>query len=475
MADSLHVYNTLTKQKTLFKSSTPGLIKLYVCGMTVYDYCHIGHGRILVAFDVMARYLRYLGYDVHYVRNITDIDDKIIRRALESKEDWKDLALRFIQAMHEDEKKLNVISPTDQPKATDHISQMVGMIQTLIDKNFAYKANNGDVYYDVDRFKNYGQLANQNLQELQAGSRVEVDAAKRGPLDFVLWKLAKPNEPFWDSPWGPGRPGWHIECSAMAIHLLGSPIDIHGGGLDLQFPHHQNELAQAEAACDCRFVNHWIHVGHVQVNHEKMSKSLGNFFTIRTLFEHYNPEVVRYFMVASHYRSPVNYTEEHLGNAQQALQRFYTALRGLPALEPMKKEWLTKGMSRRAKGQTYEKRFKEKMNDDFKEAAELGARLKSLGAILGFLQQDPNLFLQTGGNGSKQEEWTSQELNIIHALIAERNEARRKKDWARADSKRDELNKMDVILEDGLDGKIYLKRKKFQKDKGNLLETAAPQ
>lgn len=467
MQESLCIYNTLTKQKTLFKPSTSGLVKLYVCGMTIYDYCHIGHGRILVAFDVIARYLRYLNYEVQYVQNITDIDDKIIRRALENKENWKDLTARFIQAMQEDEAALNVIPPTIQPRATEYIDKMIEMIQTLIKKGFAYIASNGDVYYEVARFERYGQLAHQNLEELRAGSRIEVDAAKHGPLDFVLWKLAKPNEPSWDSPWGLGRPGWHIECATMATHLLESPIDIHGGGLDLQFPHHENELAQAEAACDCRFVNHWMHVGHVQVNHEKMSKSLGNFFTIRNVLKQYNPEVVRYFLAASHYRSPVNYTEEHLANAQQALQRFYTALRGLPESRPADE----------SKGDVYEKRFKEKMNDDFntpealgvlfdltrdinrsreqdqmQEAAQLATMLKKLGGILGFLQQDPEIFLQGAGTQSTQHDKISE-------LIYKRNEARQNKNWAEADRVRDELDKMSVILEDGLDGKTQWRKK----------------
>jgi len=472
MQEPLHIYNTLTGEKALFKPSTPGLIKLYVCGMTVYDYCHIGHGRVLVAFDIIARYLRYLGYEVHYVRNITDIDDKIIRRALENKEHWKDLTERFIQAMEEDEAALNVIKPNKQPRATEYVGKMIEMIRTLIRKNFAYIASNGDVYYNVESFKNYGQLAHQNLEELRAGSRVEVDAAKHGPLDFVLWKLAKDNEPSWDSDWGPGRPGWHIECATMATHLLKSPIDIHGGGLDLQFPHHQNELAQAEAACDCRFVNHWMHVGHVQVNHEKMSKSLGNFFTIRNVFRKYNPEVVRYFLAASHYRSPVNYTEEHLANAEQALQRFYTALRGLP--EP--------GLaSKQSKGEIYKERFKEKMNDDFntpeawgvlfdlardinrsreqgqmQEAAQLGINLKHLGGVLGFLQQDPEMFLQRDEIGNKQND-------KINELINKRNEARQNKNWAEADRVRDELDKMGVILEDSADGKTRWKMNKLFK------------
>lgn len=469
MTDSLHIYNTLTGQKNLFEPLTPGLVKLYVCGMTVYDYCHIGHGRVLVAFDVIARYLRYSGYKVNYIRNITDIDDKIIRRALENKENWKDLTARFIEAMQEDEEKLGVEPPTDQPKATDYVGDMVEMIKTLIKKGFAYIASNGDVYYDVARFKDYGQLAHQNLEELRAGSRVEVDAAKRGPLDFVLWKLAKPSEPSWDSPWGLGRPGWHIECATMATCLLGSPIDIHGGGLDLQFPHHQNELAQAEAACGCKFVNDWMHVGHVQVNHEKMSKSLGNFFTIRNVFKQYNPEVVRYFLVASHYRSPVNYTEEHLANAQQALQRFYTALRGLP--EP------TRLAGKKSTGEIYEDRFKEKMNDDFntpealgvlfdlvrdmnrlrdqgqmKEASQLGVTLKKLGGVLGFLHQGPEIFLQMGECGN----------NEINELINKRNKARQNKNWAEADRMRDELDKMGVILEDNADGKTHWKRNKLK-------------
>ena len=472
MAKSLQIYNSLNAGKSVFQPLIPKQVKLYVCGMTVYDYCHIGHGRVLVTFDVITRYLRYLGFKVHYVRNITDIDDKIIRRALENNEDWKDLTARFIQAMQEDEEQLGVAPPDDQPRATEYVGEMIAMIETLISKGFAYVAENGDVYYEVARFKDYGQLAHQNLEDLRAGSRVEVDAAKRGPLDFVLWKLAKPNEPSWPSPWGEGRPGWHIECAAMATNLLGSPIDIHGGGLDLLFPHHQNELAETEAACGCKFVNNWLHVGYVQVNQEKMSKSLGNFFTIRNVFERYNSEVVRYFLAASHYRSPINYSDDHLANAQQALQRLYTALHGLLEKTP------------ETGGERYEEQFQEKMNDDFntpeawgvlfdlardinrlreqgqmQQAAQLGATLKRLGGVLGFLQQEPEVFLQTGMLGNSQEEWTQQERDRIYELIEKRIQARQNKDWQEADRVRNELDSMGVILEDTVDGKTHLKRR----------------
>ena len=467
MTKPLQIYNNLNKQKNLFQPLSPGHIKLYVCGMTVYDYCHIGHGRILVVFDVIVRYLRYLGYTVNYVRNITDIDDKIIQRALENRENWEDLTARFIKAMTEDEAALQIIPPTSQPQATHYVDKMINMIQVLIHKNFAYQASNGDVYYDVGKFKPYGQLAHQDLESLQAGSRVEVDAAKQGPLDFVLWKQAKPQEPCWDSPWGQGRPGWHIECATMATDLLGSPIDIHGGGLDLQFPHHQNELAQAEAACDCPFVNNWMHVGYVQVNHEKMSKSLGNFFTLREILGQYNPETVRYFLAASHYRSPINYTEEHLNNAQQALERFYIALRHLS-----QEEIAEQG------GGNYEERFKEKMNDDFntpealgvlfdlarninklreqgkiQEAAQLGKTLKRLGGILGFLQQNPEEFLQTNPSSDTQQ--------AIDALVAQRNQARQNRDWPEADRLRKKLDAMGVTLEDTADGKTHWKKRRL--------------
>ncbi len=327
----LQIYNSLTRRKADFVPLEPGKVRMYVCGMTVYDLCHLGHARVMVVFDVVYRYLRHLGYDVTYVRNITDIDDKIINRANERGEAFSDLTARFIQAMHEDASALGVLPPTEEPRATAHIAEILAMIQTLIAKGHAYAADNGDVYYAVASFPGYGRLSGKDPAELRAGSRVEPGEAKRDPLDFALWKAAKPGEPAWDSPWGPGRPGWHIECSAMSTCALGNHFDIHGGGADLQFPHHENEIAQSEGATGEPFVEVWMHNGFVRVNEEKMSKSLGNFFTVREILDRYRPEEVRYFILTSHYRSPLNYDEEHLEQARGALTRFYTALRGLPS------------------------------------------------------------------------------------------------------------------------------------------------
>ena len=327
----LQIYNSLTRRKADFVPLEPGKVRMYVCGMTVYDLCHLGHARVMVVFDVVYRYLRHLGYDVTYVRNITDIDDKIINRANERGEVFSDLTARFIQAMHEDATALGVLPPTEEPRATAHIEEILAMIQTLIAKGHAYAADNGDVYYAVASFPGYGRLSGKDPAELRAGSRVEPGEAKRDPLDFALWKAAKPGEPVWDSPWGPGRPGWHIECSAMSTCALGNHFDIHGGGADLQFPHHENEIAQSEGATGEPFVEVWMHNGFVRVNEEKMSKSLGNFFTVREILDRYRPEEVRYFILTSHYRSPLNYDEEHLEQARGALTRFYTALRGLPS------------------------------------------------------------------------------------------------------------------------------------------------
>ncbi len=327
----LQIYNSLTRRKADFVPLEPGKVRMYVCGMTVYDLCHLGHARVMVVFDVVYRYLRHLGYAVTYVRNITDIDDKIINRANERGEAFGDLTARFIQAMHEDATALGVLPPTEEPRATAHIDEILAMIQTLIAKGHAYAADNGDVYYAVGSFPGYGRLSGKDPAELRAGSRVEPGEAKRDPLDFALWKSAKPGEPAWASPWGPGRPGWHIECSAMSTCALGNHFDIHGGGADLQFPHHENEIAQSEGATGEPFVEVWMHNGFVRVNEEKMSKSLGNFFTVREILDRYRPEEVRYFILTSHYRSPLNYDEEHLEQARGALTRFYTALRGLPS------------------------------------------------------------------------------------------------------------------------------------------------
>lgn len=453
----LKIYNTLTKQKEDFKPVHEGEVRMYVCGMTVYDYCHIGHGRIFVVFDMVARYLRYRGYKVTYVRNITDIDDKIINRANENNEPMEALTARMIEAMHEDERALGVEQPDKTPRATEHVDEIIKMVQTLIDKGFAYQAENGDVYFEVSKFEKYGHLAHQDLEHLKVGARVDVLDVKRDPLDFALWKVAKPDEPSWDSPWGAGRPGWHIECSAMSEECLGKEFDIHGGGLDLQFPHHQNEVAQSDAALDTQAVKTWMHAGFVNINEEKMSKSLNNFFTIREVLKQYHPEAVRYFMLASHYRSPINYADDNLDSAHFALQRFYSSLRDLP----VEKEDKDMG--------DYEKRFTEAMDDDFNtpvafsvlfdiarhinvlrreskinEAAKYGALLKRLGGVLGFLQLEPQVFLHAG--------LSSEEVITIEQLIKERETARSEKDWATADALRDQLTQMHVRLEDNPEG-----------------------
>lgn len=453
--EMLKIHNNLTKRKEEFKPIQPGKVRMYVCGMTVYDYCHLGHARVLVVFDVVYRYLRECGYEVTYIRNITDIDDKIINRANENHEDFNRLTGRFIQAMHEDAQALGILPPTREPRATRHIKEILDMIQTLIDRGYAYVADNGDVYYAVSRFEGYGKLSGKDPEDLRAGARVEVGEAKRDPLDFVLWKAAKPGEPAWDSPWGEGRPGWHIECSAMSTCCLGNHFDIHGGGADLQFPHHENEIAQSEGATGEKFVNYWMHNGFVRINEEKMSKSLGNFFTVREILERYRPEEVRYFILTSQYRSPLNYDDEHLDNARAALTRFYTALRGLPGAEP-------------AGGEAFRERFRQAMDDDFNtpealavlfdlareinrvrdedeaRAAGLGAQLRRLGGVLGILQDDPEQYLR-GGAGEAAGLTDEQ----IERLLQKRIQARKAKDWAEADRIRDELQAAGIILEDG--------------------------
>ena len=348
----IEIYNTFTRRKEALKPLTPGKIRMYVCGMTVYDYCHLGHARVLVAFDVVVRYLRSLGYEVTYVRNITDIDDKIINRARENGEEVSALTARFIAAMHEDERALSVARPDLEPRATETVEEIVVMVGTLIEKGFAYVGDNHDVYFDVSRFEPYGLLSDRRTEDLRAGARVDVDEAKDDPLDFVLWKAAKPGEPTWESPWGAGRPGWHIECSAMSTSSLGNQFDIHGGGMDLKFPHHENEIAQSEAATGQKFANLWMHNGFVRVDDEKMSKSLDNFFTVREVLKNYSAEVIRYFIVASHYRSPLNYSNLQLDSARASLTRFYTAMRGVEAGQP-------------DEGDEYISRFQEAMNDDF--------------------------------------------------------------------------------------------------------------
>ena len=449
---TLQIYNTLSKQKAAFKPLKDNQVRMYVCGMTVYDYCHIGHARVMVAFDVVTRWLRHSGYDVTYVRNITDIDDKIIQRANENGEPFTELVERMIAAMHEDEARLNVLRPDLEPRATGHIEGMFGMINTLIDKGYAYAPGNGDVYYRVGKFAEYGKLSGMKPNDLRSGARVEVGEAKEDPLDFVLWKAAKAGEPSWTSPWGEGRPGWHIECSVMSTCCLGDSFDIHGGGPDLVFPHHENEIAQSEAATGQTYAETWMHAGAVRVDGEKMSKSLGNFFTIREVLEKYPAEVVRYLLVSSHYRSPINYSEDSLKEAKGALERFYLALKGLEQVEP-------------AGGEAFVERFAAAMNDDFNSpeacavlfdmvrevnrlkssdlqaAAGLAAQMRKLAEVLGVLQLDADEFLLAGGDDKLPAEQ-------IEALIAQRLAAREAKDWAESDRIRDELAEQGVILED---------------------------
>ncbi len=461
---TLHIHNSLTGKKELFTPITPGKIGIYVCGMTVYDYCHLGHARVMVVFDVVVRYLRMLGYNVTYVRNVTDIDDKIIKRATENNEPIDALTQRFIDAMHEDECALGVLPPDIEPRATDSIDGIVRLVQVLIEKGYAYPAANGDVYYDVSRFEHYGALSGKRLEDLRAGSRVDVDEAKDDPLDFVLWKSAKPGEPSWPSPWGTGRPGWHIECSAMSCHSLGEHFDIHGGGMDLKFPHHENEIAQSEAASGHRFVNVWMHNGFVQIDNEKMSKSLGNFFTVRDVLKRYKPEVVRYFILGSHYRGPLHYSPEHLDNAKAALGRFYMALRGFEAV---------------AKGELpdagYEQRFNAAMLDDFNtaealavlfdlvrdinrlrvedavQAARLAGTLRTLGGILGLLQSDPESFFKV----ELEANISTISSTEVGELILQRNAARSSKNWKESDRLRDALKERGILLEDGATGTTW--------------------
>ncbi|MCH9757447.1 MAG: cysteine--tRNA ligase [Gammaproteobacteria bacterium] len=446
----LDIYNSLTRKKERFKPITPGQIKLYVCGITVYDACHLGHARAMVSFDVMVRFMRAAGYQVTFVRNITDIDDKIIKRAIERDVSIDALTTQYIASMQKDAKALGCLSPTDEPRATQYIASIIQLIERLVENNHAYISDDGDVCYDVSAFAEYGKLSNQDVESLKSGVRIDVQEGKRSALDFVLWKRAKAGEPSWPSPFGDGRPGWHIECSAMAMDTLGEQFDIHGGGLDLQFPHHENEIAQSEGATGKTFANYWLHVGMLQINHEKMSKSLGNFFTIEDMLNQYPPEVLRYFLLSSHYRSFLNYSEDNLLLASKALTRLYQSLRGVLIEDEQKidTDWV--------------KRFEATMQDDFntpealsvlfqlshevnKTASPvLAATLKHLAGILGLLEDSPEVFLKAGVD--------SMTPDAIEALIQARNEARIARDFEKADAIRDNLLANGIELEDNVDG-----------------------
>ncbi|OGS93973.1 MAG: cysteine--tRNA ligase [Gallionellales bacterium RIFCSPLOWO2_02_FULL_57_47] len=460
----LKIYNTLARDKQDFKPIEATKVRMYVCGMTVYDYCHLGHARVMVVFDMVYRWLKASGYDVTYVRNITDIDDKIIRRAAENGESIHALTQRFIDAMHEDADALGVQRPDHEPRATQYVPQMLEMIAQLEKNGLAYRAADGDVNYAVRKFAGYGKLSGKSLEDLRAGERVDVAENKNDPLDFVLWKHAKDSEADevkWDSPWGKGRPGWHIECSAMGTELLGRHFDIHGGGADLQFPHHENEIAQSEGAHQCPFVNYWMHNGFVRVDEEKMSKSLGNFFTIREVLKKYDAEVVRFFILRAHYRSPLNYSDAHLDDAKGALTRLYTALKSLPVrpelVEGERVDW----------NEPYAQRFKSAMDDDFntpeavavlfdlanevnrRQSAEAAAQLKSLAGVLGLLQRDPQLFLQGGASEGGPDDAS------ISAQIEARIAAKKSKNFAEADRIRRELLEAGIVLEDSAAGTTW--------------------
>ncbi|MDP2809054.1 MAG: cysteine--tRNA ligase [Rhodocyclaceae bacterium] len=461
----LRIYNSLAREKQDFSPIEPGRVRMYVCGMTVYDTCHLGHGRVMVVFDMVARWLRASGLDVTYVRNITDIDDKIIRRAGENGESIRSLTDRFIAFMHEDAAALGVEPPDFEPRATDYVARMLDMIGALEKNGYAYVAANRDVCYSVRKFAGYGRLSGKSIEDLRAGERVDVMEGKRDPLDFVLWKHAKEGEPAearWDSAWGPGRPGWHIECSAMSSDLLGAHFDIHGGGQDLQFPHHENEIAQSEGAHCCTFVNYWMHNGFVRVDDEKMSKSLGNFFTLRDILKKYDPEVVRFFILRAHYRSPLNYSDAHLDDARNALTRLYTALKGAAPTAQAGIDW----------NEPHAAKFREAMDDDFgtpeavaalfdlaaeinrtgdgRRAAQLGTQLRGLGGMLGLLQRDPVGFLQAGpaaADGLAAEE--------IALIVSARDTAKKARNYAEADRLRDELKAAGIVLEDGPGGTAW--------------------
>lgn len=460
----LKIFNTLSRQKEEFKPIHAGKVGMYVCGVTIYDLCHIGHGRTFVSFDVVSRYLRYLGYDLTYVRNVTDVDDKIIRRAAENGETCDQLTSRMLAEMHADFDALNILRPDLEPRATHHIQEIIELVELLLSREHAYVADNGDVMFSVETDPDYGLLSRQDLEQLQAGARVEIAEVKRNPMDFVLWKMSKPGEPSWQSPWGAGRPGWHIECSAMNSKQLGNHFDIHGGGSDLMFPHHENEIAQSSCAHDGPYVNYWMHSGMVMIDREKMSKSLNNFFTIRDVLGHYDAETVRYFLMSGHYRSQLNYSEENLNQARAGLERLYIALRGTDLqAEPLG-------------GEEFVARFRQAMDDDFNTpeaysvlfdmareinrlksedsaaANGLAAELRCLSGVLGILEQDPETFLQSAAGADDGD------VAIIEGLIKQRNDARQAKDWALADSARKQLTDMGIVLEDSSEGTIWRRK-----------------
>lgn len=461
----LKIYNTLTREKEEFKPIVPGKVGMYVCGVTIYDLCHIGHGRTFVCFDVIVRYLRHLGYEVKFIRNITDVDDKIIKRANENNEPISALTERMTNAMHEDFDALHLLRPDIEPRATEVIPEIIEIVQRLIEKGHAYVASNGDVMFAIDSYANYGRLSRQNLEQLQAGARVDVESAKKNPLDFVLWKMSKPGEPMWDSPWGKGRPGWHIECSAMNGKYLGSHFDIHGGGSDLMFPHHENEIAQSCCAHDDVYVNTWIHSGMVMINKEKMSKSLGNFFTIRDVLNEYDGETVRYFLMSGQYRTALNYSQENLDLARTSLTRFYTSLDGLNKVaydEEIAKEYVEafeKAMdddfnTPEAYSVLFEiaKEINKAKSSDLERANKLGAVLRYLGNILGILQQNSEDYLKSGPVADVSEDAE------IEALIQKRADAKKNKDWATADEVRKILTEKGIILEDKPTGTTWRRK-----------------
>jgi cysteinyl-tRNA synthetase len=461
----LKIYNTLSRDKQTFTPIEPNKVHMYVCGMTVYDFCHLGHARVMVVFDMVSRWFRTSNYEVTYVRNITDIDDKIIKRANENKESIGDLTQRFIDAMDDDSAKLGIIRPDIEPRATAYINGMIKMIAALIEKGNAYAADNGGVFYSVRSFADYGKLSGKSLEDLRAGERVEIDTFKKDPMDFVLWKSVKPNEPNWDSPWGAGRPGWHIECSVMSAAHLGAHFDIHGGGQDLQFPHHENEIAQSETAHCCQMANYWMHNGFVRVDDEKMSKSLGNFFTIREVLKKYDAEVVRFFILRAHYRSPLNYSDQHLDDARSALKRLYTALRYYDVTDS-EIDWTHPQAAR----------FKVAMDDDFNtpeamavlfdlanevnktKSLDVASLLKRLGKVIGLLQREPNAFLQ-GFNSAADSHTSSNSIEDyeiqVEELLAKRIQAKKSKNFAEADRIRKHLADEGIILEDTPQGTTW--------------------
>ena len=454
---TIKFYNSLTNQKEDFVPINEGEIGMYVCGMTVYDNCHLGHARAMMAFDILARYLRYQNYKVNFIRNITDIDDKIIERANENNETIDALTDRTIASMHEDFSKLGLELPTNEPRATDHIEGMIKMINGLIDKGHAYHSESGDVFFAVRTFPEYGKLSNKNIDDLNPGARIKEDDSKKDPLDFVLWKSAKPNEPSWDSPWGLGRPGWHIECSVMSLENLGEHFDIHGGGPDLLFPHHENEIAQSECASDHKFANYWMHSGLLKINGEKMSKSLGNFAMLKDLYDSYHPEVIRYYLISSHYRSSLNFDNESLDQARSALTRLYQALLLAPAEET---DLHDESISEFIKSMNDDLNTPEALSTLFglaklinnsqnvQEQSMYSSTMKELGQVLGLLHENSDAFLQYGASLSDDE---------IEAQIQQRNEARKANDFQKADQIRDDLAEQGILLDDSTEGTTWKK------------------